>query len=282
MSTTVLQFTCKVNGVLTDPSSVVLSDAGANFGVRRLDTLAVVVAAGTAMQPVSTGCYEYAITDPAPGLTYGYVVTAVIGGVTYRESATARGGSAGMSDLTNLDPQIVPQVKGATLAMIHHAVRRVFRDFCRDTEIWVHTQESLTVAEEAYCAFLPPANTKVGNIESVTVAEMPVSVRVPKPEDLGVTFRYAPTEDGDVIELRYVVIPSLVCTQAPDWLLSRYGDGIASGAIAYLAGMAGKPWFSADTYRLEHDRYLDAVSDARREKLQARGPGARLPIPVFV
>ena len=70
MSTTSLIFRFKINGVLTDATSVVLSDSGATYGVRRKDTSAVVVAAGTAMTHGATGTYSYSFTDPEAGLTY--------------------------------------------------------------------------------------------------------------------------------------------------------------------------------------------------------------------
>jgi len=49
MSITLLKYDFKVNGILIDPTSVVLSDPGGTYGVKRDDTDAVVVADGTAM-----------------------------------------------------------------------------------------------------------------------------------------------------------------------------------------------------------------------------------------
>ncbi len=60
----------RVGTVLTDATSVVLSDPSGTFGVKRNDTGEAVVAAGTAMTRVSTGIYEYTFTEPAEGLSY--------------------------------------------------------------------------------------------------------------------------------------------------------------------------------------------------------------------
>ena len=55
----------KVNGVLTAADSApTLSDSAAVYGIKRLDTDAVVVAAGTALTNASTGIYSYTLSSP--------------------------------------------------------------------------------------------------------------------------------------------------------------------------------------------------------------------------
>lgn len=94
----------KVDGVLTDVTSVVLRDAADTFGVRRTDTLAVVVASGTALERVSQGVYEYTFADPAAGLTYNYWVEIVYGGQTYRfEKNQSAAGAADAASYLTLD-----------------------------------------------------------------------------------------------------------------------------------------------------------------------------------
>lgn len=79
--------------VLIDPASVVLMDFTGAFGVKRLDTDEVVVPAGAYMTKVSTGVYQFAITDPAPNLQYEYWVQAVIQGSTYYWGGTVNSAS---------------------------------------------------------------------------------------------------------------------------------------------------------------------------------------------
>src|SRR5687768_11429127 len=79
-----LEFKFKVDGVLTNATSVVLSDPTGAFGVKRDDTDAVVVADGTAMTNASTGVYRHSFTAPAPGLTYTWYAEVLYGGATYR------------------------------------------------------------------------------------------------------------------------------------------------------------------------------------------------------
>lgn len=94
MSNTTINFTFTVGGVPTDATSVVLRDEAAVFGVRRTDTLATVVPAGTAMTHVSTGVYAYTFADPEPNLAYHYWVEAVHGGATHRLEGKVAGGAS--------------------------------------------------------------------------------------------------------------------------------------------------------------------------------------------
>ena len=95
MSDTTIDFTFTVNGVPTDATSVVLRDPGGTFGVRRADTLAIVVPAGTAMTRLSAGVYAHTFADPAPNLAYTYWVEAVHGGATHRlQGVVASGGAS--------------------------------------------------------------------------------------------------------------------------------------------------------------------------------------------
>ena len=75
--------TFKVDGVLTDMTSVKLSSSDTTFGVKRNDTGVAVVADDTAMTNISTGVYEYDFTDPAAGLAYTYSLEITYSGETY-------------------------------------------------------------------------------------------------------------------------------------------------------------------------------------------------------
>lgn len=71
-----ITFEWRPNGDLTDADVVVLSDPTTTYGVRRQDTLATAVSAGTAMTRASLGTYTYTFTEPVNGLSYDYFVKA--------------------------------------------------------------------------------------------------------------------------------------------------------------------------------------------------------------
>ena len=92
MSTTITK-KFYVDDVLTDPTSIILSDPTGTYGVKRTDNDAVVVADGTAMTKLSTGVYTYSFDDPAYDLTYSYWTEIVYSGETYRHEGSVNGGS---------------------------------------------------------------------------------------------------------------------------------------------------------------------------------------------
>jgi hypothetical protein len=72
-----------VDDVLTNMTTVKLSDPTGTYGVKRTDTGAVVVADGTAMTSAGNGLYRHEFTDPALDLTYEYYLEVVYAGETY-------------------------------------------------------------------------------------------------------------------------------------------------------------------------------------------------------
>lgn len=91
MSTTSITKEFRVGGVLTDMTSVVMSEPNGTYGVKRNDNDAVVVADGTAMTKTSTGTYTLSFTDPALDLTYSAWVEWVFNGVTRRDETELAG-----------------------------------------------------------------------------------------------------------------------------------------------------------------------------------------------
>jgi len=89
----------QVDGVLTDPTSVVLRDATGTYGIKRNDTDAIVVASGTALTKLSTGVYQYTFEQPVDGIAYTAWVEVVYLGETYRFEEDLAGTSAA-TDLT--------------------------------------------------------------------------------------------------------------------------------------------------------------------------------------
>lgn len=83
-----IQFSLNIAGTPTDATSVVFRDPSNAFGVRRTDTLATVVAAGTALTHTGVGEYQYTFVDPEEGIHYNYWIEWVYLGNTYRYEQT--------------------------------------------------------------------------------------------------------------------------------------------------------------------------------------------------
>jgi len=281
LSQTIIRATVRHEGELYDPSAIVLSDITGTWGVRRTDTGATVVAAGTALARVSTGEYSYTFTDPAPGLSYEYVIASTIEGVVYRHTGTATGGAAGLGELSTLDSRVRVHCGNAPLALIHQVERIIFRDFCMETEAWEHTVTQDTVADQAAYDLGLPDDTVLERLLSVTIEDIAVAVKRLLPSENGITFETAPTASGDSLEVKCVVVPTLSCSRAPSWLLDRYADGLVAGVVAYLKGMGGKPWFAPKEIDWHLSQFRTAVGRAHVERITGRGWNPRMKIPVL-
>lgn len=100
----------RVNGVLTTADSApTLADSTATYGIKRLDTNAVVTAAGTSLTNASTGIYSYALASPVSGVTYRAAFKAIVSGKTiYATKDMVSGGTATgyYADQTDLETRI--------------------------------------------------------------------------------------------------------------------------------------------------------------------------------
>lgn len=286
MAITILRKQFSLDGAWSDPSSVVLSDATGTYGVRRKDTQAVVVAANTPMVRVGDGLYRYYWSDPAAGLTYEYAVTYVIDGETYTEPGEVAGGGLGLLPLTDLDPMVRTWIGGASDALLHQQVRFAFRRLCERTRIYEWIGDITLEEDVSEYALSIPAGTGLLGIESVKYLEDDVLesgdvlIYTPARGDCSVKLAHTPTQSGDVIRVRACVLPDRTCADAPDWLLQRYGDAIASGAIMMLAGMQGHPWFNMATYQIHERLWRKGLGEGVVEKVHGRvSGGGRIAIP---
>ena len=84
--------TWNVDGTPANPTSIVLRDPTAAYGIKRDDTGAVIVAAGTALSQVATGVFEYTVPGVDAGTTYTAWIEIVYAGETYHFEITAIAG----------------------------------------------------------------------------------------------------------------------------------------------------------------------------------------------
>ena len=78
----IINKTWKADGVFTDPTSVLLLDPTSAYGIKRNDTGAPVVTAGTAFTKVSTGVYQYIFVEPVANIDYTAYIQVVYHGIT--------------------------------------------------------------------------------------------------------------------------------------------------------------------------------------------------------
>src|SRR5436305_89930 len=106
MPTLTIRKTWTVDSAPTDPTSIVLRDPTNSYGIKRNDTSATIVPAGTAMTQVVTGIFEYTAANVENGTTYTAWIEIVYAGDTYRFEVTAVPG-VDFASVDDFDPSRV-------------------------------------------------------------------------------------------------------------------------------------------------------------------------------
>ena len=106
MSNVTFRIDFEIDGVASDPTSIVLSDPTGAYGVKDDSDDSVVVADGTAVTKSATGSYYYTLTTATAGSTYTAYFEYVLGGETYHSSDTQTAASAGLSTFGNTGADI--------------------------------------------------------------------------------------------------------------------------------------------------------------------------------
>lgn len=125
MSQTVFTFSLRNGaGILFDATSAVLQDQTNTFGIKVIGTDQIIVAAGTALTHSGTGIYTYALTDPAPNLTYF-----AVGFINYIDPDTGNPSTIYAEQYATSAPS--PTATG-TISL--YAARQMARQFTRNAQ----------------------------------------------------------------------------------------------------------------------------------------------------
>ena len=166
--------------------------------------------------------------------------------------------------ITALDPYILPEVQGVSLPMLASVEKRVLRDFCTRTRIWVGSATTFnTVVNTQTYAVTPPAESEIVRFERVKFNGVPLEpttesdldelidweTRTGPPthyfsrDGIGLSFFPIPDAIGQVTA-RAVLRPTAATLYYPD-LLDTYHQQITAGIKAELMKMPVVAWHNA-------------------------------------
>lgn len=276
MASTTIKFDLEIDGVATNPTSIVFRDAGGTYGVKRQDTDASVVAIDTALTNSSTGSYYYTFTDPAVNLTYDYAIQYVYDGETYTEAKTISGGVSASDNVYDLLPRIQPRLKGCPDNFVKQNLRRAVRNFARDT--WA-IEEDITVtgvASQREYTLTSTYDASVLRVKDIKIDDVSVGFEMNDGSNL-IKLNGAPAT-GDSVVCTCAILPDEDATGIPQPILDEWGDGISAGALRLLHEMEGTSWFSPNNAQICKWEYVRATGEAKRSLLRERmGDGIMRP-----
>lgn len=179
-----------------------------------------------------------------------------------------------MASLQSLTDNILPFADGAPEAAAVWAYRRALREFFTKTLAWRTTLSFASIAAEAQTALNPGADLEVFDAAQCWYGEAKL-IKGTEPQrntELGVgattadpkyfwikdvnSLVVSPTAAaGTTLKLLSIVRPTQLAATVDDAILSKYGDMIEFGALAYLLRMAKKPWTDYGAAQANDDKF---------------------------
>lgn len=152
-----------------------------------------------------------------------------------------------------------------------HAIR-VVRDFCARTNAWTETVTD-TIAPGESELYLPISAGEGHAIISLDGYSLSWSFIPPN----RIVLDDAATTDIEV-EVEVAVKPRLDDTEAPEWLLDKYEDGIIAGIYARLMMQDNQSWTNPALGAKYEKEYNAHIGQARTDKLKQH---KRAPLRVY-
>lgn len=192
-------------------------------------------------------------------------------------------------NVNTLLPQVSPFVGRCPQNLQLWALRTAARQFLIDTEMLEETLADIASVADQEDYTLISEYTNMGFKRVVAVYYHQDGAAYDKtgevlPSDYEfdgnttLTLDPAPEETGYDIQVTVIYEPTMDCVIYPDYIISRYGPNIASGALYYLRRdpidpNEPAPWFSVQGADIAKGRYDDGVGDAKRLVLSRNQSG---------
>ena len=169
--------------------------------------------------------------------------------------------------------------------VIEHAIKMATIEFCAESWIWRHLHAAIDIAadqqdyaldipEESVAALVLSASLDDKPLDPMAVDALDLAsprwrVLTGDPEYVtqvdpdGFMLSPIPTTTDGQLYLTVALQPSMDSDGAPDWLLNKYAEALADGALARLMVMSDKPWTDIDGGAYRRIRFDVAIAKAR-------------------
>lgn len=184
-----------------------------------------------------------------------------------------------VTDLNTLLPRTAPQLAGCSDAIQMEALRWAARELCM-AEIWYETLAAITMAIDADTATL----TVPDGYDADILRVFQITLDDVQQDDSLWTF--GPNNDlvltaavakETSLVAQIVMMPQMTCHEYPDWLVSRFGDGIVAGALWQLKRQFGmkpaRPWADQAGAQMCEIEFRRAIGRAKKEIWTGRQSG---------
>lgn len=199
-----------------------------------------------------------------------------------------------MANLPFLDlyDHVIPYLPGAEEGIVDLHIRKMLKDFFRRTTAWREVIR-VEILPDTQQYLLVPANP-IARVSSVlrvgsgagmrTLPALPEHAR-PAPGYAGMGHRgwqvqnlpYIVLNTGDahadvLCALTLTIEPGVM--EFPDWVLNNHAEIVASGVVASMMAMPGKPWTQFEMANVYFQRFVNGVLGLRAELRDGGQPNA--------
>jgi hypothetical protein len=169
--------------------------------------------------------------------------------------------------------------------------------FCEETEVWTDHQDIVAVAAKDQPIASPDPNGYIYRVASVHEIR---DKGQPEEQELLINrHTYQATNDHTILtfdqiqevnkdfRVRYILVPILIFSQLPDWIIDRWGQVIADGALAAIRFDIGNaqdpnPWAEPNQGALHTQKFDEGVGRCKINIVSDNeGGDTRVEIPVY-
>jgi hypothetical protein len=195
-----------------------------------------------------------------------------------------------MVSVDSIVPRVAISVDHAPESLIRDFIVEAAKEFCERTELWRYTLPSLPLAAGTRYVSLPaPSDSIVHAVSGVVLganhrpdARRPEAVESCSGLQDGLPSVYANTDtqlvferaqkDATTLVCRVVLAPALGAQQIPAFLVQRYKQVLADGALSHLLAIANKAWTNYDLSILCRNKFEDGTNRAKVHSVAGRAP----------
>ena len=195
-----------------------------------------------------------------------------------------------MADLSELFPDVLTHLSGASEATVLAVPAPGAKQFCQDSRIWAVSMGTKDIDApddlSEFSIVLPeadltiPDQSYINSVESVEIDNIGIDPKYYRYDVVSKTLTLNADTFRDTVTMEvYVVLETLRSSStAPDFLLERWGEGIGDYALWEMMRMKGREWSdqrNADVYKM---KYEQRVAEAKVEKAR-EGTGNAIEMP---
>lgn len=182
-----------------------------------------------------------------------------------------------MADYTHVMNIIRTRVPGALDAAIKIELRNAVKEFLDGSDVWQQELEIEVEADEDEYTLTPTDDGLVNRFKwAYNASDIPVTGTLKMPDTF--VLDVVPTQE-EVFTVTIAVLSADLDAsgfpEVPDWIITKYGEGIAEGTLSKLMLQPAKPYSNERFAMMHMQRFMGVIAKARMETQRSHTAGTQ-------